>query len=80
MHYTNFFYIMPYIHIFLYLYNYEIIAVYLHLKSIHFMLTDSSLKSKLLSSIRGLHQLTVTFQFKYLTLLYDSLQEKLYLL
>lgn len=80
MHYTNIFYIMPCIHVFLYLYNYEIIAVYLPLKSIFFMLTDSSLKSKLLSSIRRLHQLTVIFQFKYLTLLYDSLQGKQYLL
>lgn len=80
MHYTNIFlYYAMYTYI-LYLYNYEVIAVYLPLKSIYFMLTDSSLKSKLLSSIRRLHQLTVIFQFKYLTLLYDSLQEKQYLL
>ena len=51
----------------LYAYNYEMITVYPPLKPIDFMFTDSSLKSKHLSSIRGLHQLTVTFQFKYLT-------------
>lgn len=51
----------------LYAYNPEIITVYPPLKPIAFMFTDSSLKSKHLSSIRGLHQLTVTFQFKYLT-------------